>query len=70
MYQDSAGKRLTLYVTRRNKSEQTTAFRFVKDGAVSVFYWIDRDCGYALSGDVEKVLLARLATSVYRQLEP
>jgi anti-sigma factor RsiW len=37
---------------------------------VSVFYWIDRDCGYALSGEVDKPALARVATSVYRQLEP
>ena len=70
MYQDAAGKRLTLYVTRRNRAEQTTAFRFARDGQVSVFYWIDRDSGYALSGDVEKALLGRLANTVYRQLEP
>jgi anti-sigma factor RsiW len=70
MYQDASGKRLTLYVTRRNQAEETTAFRFAKDGPVSVFYWIDRDCGYALSGEVDKPALARVATSVYRQLEP
>lgn len=69
MYQDSAGKRLTLYVSRRNRAEALTAFRFAKDGPVSVFYWIDRDCGYALSGDIDKPALARIATSVYRQLE-
>lgn len=69
MYQDSAGKRLTLYVSRRNRSEPLTAFRFAKEGTVSVFYWIDRECGYALSGDIDKAALARLATAVYRQLE-
>jgi anti-sigma factor RsiW len=37
---------------------------------VSVFYWIDRECGYALSGEIEKPALARVATAVYRQLEP
>jgi anti-sigma factor RsiW len=70
MYQDASGKRLTLYVTRRNQAEAITAFRFAKDGPVSVFYWIDRDCGYALSGEIDKPALARVATSVYRQLEP
>lgn len=69
MYQDSAGKRLTLYVSRRNRAEALTAFRFAKEGAVSVFYWIDQDCGYALSGDIDKPALARIATAVYRQLE-
>ena len=70
MYQDAAGKRLTLYVSRRAAAEQPAAFRFVKEGPVSVFYWIDKDCGYALSGEIEKPALARVATSVYRQLEP
>lgn len=70
MYQDASGKRLTLYVSRRSRAETLTAFRFAQEGPVSVFYWIDRDCGYALSGEVDKPALARVATSVYRQLEP
>lgn len=70
MYQDATGKRLTLYVTRPHKGDEITAFRFAQDGRVSVFYWIDHDCGYALSGEVDKPQLARVANSVYRQLEP
>lgn len=69
MYQDSAGKRLTLYVTRRGGAEPLTAFQFAKQGSVSVFYWIDKDCGYALSGEIDKPTLARIATAVYQQLE-
>ena len=70
MYQDPTGKRLTLYVTRPHKGDEVTAFRFAQDGPVSVFYWIDHDCGYALSGELDKPQLARVANSVYRQLEP
>jgi anti-sigma factor RsiW len=70
MYQDAGGKRLTLSVTRRKQTEPVTAFQFARDGAVSVFYWIDRDCGYFLSGDLDKPTLARVASTVYRQLEP
>jgi anti-sigma factor RsiW len=70
MYQEATGKRLTLYVTRPHHGDVTTAFRFAQEGPVSVFYWIDRDCGYALSGEVDKATLARVATSVYKQLEP
>jgi anti-sigma factor RsiW len=70
MYQDATGKRLTLYVTRPHKGDEVTAFRFAQEGRVSVFYWIDRDCGYALSGEVEKPQLARVASLVYKQLEP
>jgi anti-sigma factor RsiW len=70
MYQDPTGKRLTLYVTRPHKGDEVTAFRFAQEGRVSVFYWIDRECGYALSGELDRPQLARVANSVYRQLEP
>lgn len=71
MYQDPTSlKRLTLYVTRPHSGEPVTAFRFAEEDGVSVFYWIDKDCGYALSGEVDKVTLARVAGSVYKQIEP
>ena len=70
MYQDASGSRLTLYVSRRAGVESPTAFRFAQQGKVSVFYWIDRDFGYALSGDVDRPALARVANVVYRQIEP
>ena len=70
MYQDSSGKRLTLYVSRPHPGEQMTAFRFAQDSGVSVFYWIDKDVDYALSGEVDKPTLARVSSAVYRQLEP
>ena len=70
MYQDAAGKRLTLYVTPNRKAgSRMTSFRFAKEGNVSVFYWIDEDCGYALSGDIDKGTLAKVASLVYKQLE-
>ena len=70
MYQDAAGKRLTLYVTPTKKAGQKlTSFRFAKEGNVSVFYWLDDDCGYALSGEVDKGTLAKIASLVYKQLE-
>jgi len=69
MYQEASGKRLTLYVTPPHKGDKVTAFRFAQEGPVSVFYWIDQECGYALSGELDRPALARVATSVYRQLE-
>ena len=69
MYQDASGKRLTLYVTRPRKDEALTAFRFAQEGPVSVFYWIDKECGYALSGEIDRPTLARVASTVYKQLE-
>jgi anti-sigma factor RsiW len=70
MYQDASGARLTLYVSRRSNAEAQTAFRFSQEGNVSVFYWIDRDFGYALSSEVQRPTLAKVANAVYRQLEP
>jgi anti-sigma factor RsiW len=69
MYQEASGKRLTLYVTRPHQGDELTAFRFAQEGPVSVFYWIDRECGYALSGEVDRPTLARVASTVYKQLE-
>ena len=69
MYQDASGRRLTLYVSRKGRKESVTAFRFAQEGPVSVFYWVDADCGYALSGEVGKAELSRVAATVYKQLE-
>ena len=69
MYQDATGQRLTLFVSTENTANQETAFRFAQEGPVSVFYWIDGKFGYALSATIDKGELARLATTVYEQIE-
>ena len=70
MYQDAKGQRLTLYVRTNPDDSHETAFRFAQENNVGVFYWLDRKLGYALSGEVEKAELLRVATTVYRQLNP
>lgn len=70
MYQDGRGQRLTLYVRTDATSNRETAFRFAQEGKVGVFYWLDGKLGYALSGELAKADLMRLADSVYRQLNP
>jgi anti-sigma factor RsiW len=69
MFQDSTGQRLTLYV-RNGGDTKETAFRYARESGISVFYWVDGKFGYALSGDVEKADLLRVANVVYRQLNP
>src|SRR6185503_8392468 len=54
MYQDSKGQRLTLYVRTNPDESGATAFRYADEHGVSVFYWLDRKLGYALSGEVAK----------------
>ncbi|CDS50653.1 Transmembrane regulator protein PrtR [Polaromonas sp. CG9_12] len=71
MYHDGTGQRLTLYVTRevpRTAGPSETAFRFGKDGPVNVFYWVDKDFGYAISGGSDREELMRVSKEVYRQL--
>jgi anti-sigma factor RsiW len=70
MFQDSTGQRLTLYVRNGAGDTKETAFRYARESGISVFYWVDGKFGYALSGDVEKADLLRVANVVYRQLNP
>ncbi len=70
MYQDAKGQRITLYVSHRDGEPRDTAFRFSQEDKVAVFYWIDGNLGYALSGEMDRASLLAVATSVYRQLSP
>lgn len=70
MYQDSQGQRLTLYVRANREQSRETAFRFAQDGPVRVFYWVDRGLGFALSAELEKDELLKVANALYQQLNP
>jgi anti-sigma factor RsiW len=70
MYQDKNGQRLTLYIKTDSSGEKETAFRFAQEGRVGVFYWIDRRLSYALSGEIEKPELLKVANAIYRKLNP
>ena len=69
MYEDGAGKRLTLYVAKERSGEQETAFRYAQEKDLGVFYWIDGQLGYALSASLPKQELGKIADAVYAQLE-
>ncbi len=71
MYQTQGGRRLTLYVRTEATNNRETAFRYALEGNVGVFYWIDRNVGYALSSaDLSRDELLSVANSVYKQLNP
>jgi anti-sigma factor RsiW len=59
--------RITLYV-RRDAGEQDTVFRHSVENGIEVFYWIDRDMGYALSGAIGHREMQALADAAYRQI--
>lgn len=68
MYQDAGGQRVTLYVRRTRGENNDTAFRHALENGIEVFYWIDRDMGYALSGSISHAAMQRLADAAYRQI--
>ncbi|HKT99670.1 MAG TPA: anti-sigma factor [Paraburkholderia sp.] len=70
MYHNAQGERVTLCISHRKTSSNTTAFKLYQDGPVNVFYWIDGDFGYALSGGIDRKALLQLAHDVYAQLTP
>ncbi len=70
MYQEKSGQRLTLYIQTDPSGARETAFRFSQQGSVGVFYWIDRRLSYALSGEIKKEELLRVANAVYQKLNP
>ncbi|MDB5872503.1 MAG: putative transrane transcriptional regulator [Ramlibacter sp.] len=73
MYQNGAGQRITLYVGAvkagaAGVDTRETAFRFLSDGPVPGFYWVDQGFGYAITGPLPRAALQDLATVVYKQL--
>ena len=69
MYQDRGGRRLTLYIGSDHENRDT-AFRYTREGKLGVFYWLDGKLGYALSGEMPREDLLKLAEVAYRQLVP
>jgi anti-sigma factor RsiW len=67
MYEDRAGRRITVYMTR-NPNNRETAFLFRTEGPVRSFYWLDGPLGYAISGEIDRAELMPIAKAVYDNL--
>ena len=70
MYEDAAGRRVTLYVTvfEPSNAPRETAFRAARDGALESFYWVEGRFGYALSAELPPADVMALAREVHAQL--
>ncbi|MGA7781567.1 MAG: anti-sigma factor [Paraburkholderia sp.] len=68
MYRGPSGERMTLCISHRKENSNTTAFKLYQDGPVNVFYWVDGDFGYAVSGGIDRKVLLQLSHDVYAQL--
>jgi anti-sigma factor RsiW len=68
MYESAAGERLTLTV-RHAARQRETGFQLLEKNGNAVFYWIDRDYGYALSGSLTKGRMLDVAHAVHARLQ-
>lgn len=85
MYQNAAGRRLTLYL-RSTEAAATyavasqsakaplapppaAAFHFVEQDGVAAFYWIDAAFSYALVAPLDRPQMLEIATKVYAALD-
>jgi len=55
-------------VRREAPGASETAFRYAVENGIGVFYWIEDDNGYALSGNLDRTQLLSVARIVYAQL--
>ena len=70
MYHNAKGERVTLCISHRKVNANTTAFKLYQEGPVNVFYWVDGDFGYAVSGGIDRKVMLQIAHDVYAQLTP
>ena len=68
MYEDIQGRRVTLYIRPAGQGRPDSAFRWHKQGNVSVCFWVDGAVGYALAGEISREEIGYLAELIYDQL--
>ena len=68
MYENAAKQRLTLQARKQPPGTDETAFRYADEDGVGVYYWIDDQCAYALSGNLDRAQLLQIGRLVYSQL--
>jgi anti-sigma factor RsiW len=68
MYENAEKERLSLQIRKQTMATGETAFRYAIEDGVGVFYWIDDNCGYAISGKIDRAQLLAVARVVYGQV--
>ena len=61
---------LTLQARKPPAGANDTAFRYAIEDGVGVYYWIDDNCAYALSGTLDRAQLLAIGRLVYSELAP
>jgi anti-sigma factor RsiW len=68
VYENSDKQRLTLQVRKPTVPGNETAFRYALEDGIGVYYWIEENCTYALSGNLDRTQLLAIGRVVYGQL--
>ena len=68
MYENGDKQRLSLQVRKQAVDGGEVAFRYAVENGVGVFYWIEDNCSYALSGNLDRTQLLAVGRVVYGQL--
>ncbi|HEY5862117.1 MAG TPA: anti-sigma factor [Casimicrobiaceae bacterium] len=68
VYENQETQRLTLQVRKPTSSQHETAFRYAIEDGVGVYYWLEENCSYALSGNLDRAQLLAIGRVVYGQL--
>ena len=68
VYENQDKQRLTLQVRKPTSPQHETAFRYAVEDGVGVYYWLEENCSYALSGNLDRAQLLAIGRVVYGQL--
>lgn len=68
VYENADKRRLTLQVRKPAQPGHEVAFRYAVEDGVGVYYWVEENCTYALSGNLDKTQLLAIGRVVYGQL--
>ena len=68
VYENQEKQRLTLQVRKPTMPQHETAFRYAIEDGVGVYYWLEENCSYALSGNLDRAQLLAIGRVVYGQL--
>ncbi len=68
MYENAAGERVTLYFRTDLRNSRDIAFQVARERDVNVWYWLEGARGYALSGELDRSELLKLAEVLYDEL--
>jgi len=68
MYENADKQRMSLQVRKQPVAGGEVAFRYAVENGVGVYYWVEDNCSYALSGNLDRAQLLAIGRVVYGQL--